>query len=415
MVTNSADPDRTEHYYHDGQSVVEVRNGSDQMIRQNVWGLTYIDELVQTSVKTRHFYALQDANFNVLGVTTHGGKLVERYEYTPYGRRDVYSLGYLRADFDGDGDVDTFDYGAWQAGFGMTEGATAADGDADGDGDVDAFDDGIRQTENGSTLALNDGLVMHPRAMSYRHPLQGIAVCAFGHQGLMHDEATGSREGMIYNRARMLNSRLGRFVQRDPRRGSDVAMFPKRFRTANAPYSATVHRYNIIDAEDQYGDGMSLYQYLQSNVFSRLDPTGLKWIDTPIEYCNAPGHTFVKFGGIGYGFYAESHYNGGANWWDDLRACLLADGVVVNDDRRVYPNAECAKLKVDDQCCDPQTFSEGVEKFLLNEYNKYNPGSSDRKNYNVVFNSCQTWAMQAIRAGMANADCSQDGLWMDTN
>ncbi len=223
----------------------------------------YIDELVQTSQNlgptliddcSRHFYALQDANFNVLGVTTHGGKLVERYEYTPYGRRDVYSLGYLRADFDFDGDVDTFDYGIWQSGFGMTEGATAADGDADGDGDVDAFDDSIRQTESGSTLALNDELVMHPRAMSFRHAVTGIAVCEFGHQGLMHDEATGSRDGMIYNRARMLQPRLGRFVQRDP---------------------------------VEFVDGLNVYQYMRSHP-GNLDPFGLfllkactNWVPVP--------------------------------------------------------------------------------------------------------------------------------------
>ncbi len=51
----------------------------------------------------------------------------------------------LAGDFDGDGDVDGFDLGLWQAGFGIASGATARDGDADGDGDVDAFDLGLWQ------------------------------------------------------------------------------------------------------------------------------------------------------------------------------------------------------------------------------------------------------------------------------
>ncbi len=46
----------------------------------------------------------------------------------------------LPADFDGDGDVDGEDFLAWQAGFGITSGATQINGDADADGDVDGAD-----------------------------------------------------------------------------------------------------------------------------------------------------------------------------------------------------------------------------------------------------------------------------------
>lgn len=55
------------------------------------------------------------------------------------------------ADFDGDGDVDGSDFLAWQAGFGIESGATAAQGDADGDGDVDADDFGIWSASYGTT------------------------------------------------------------------------------------------------------------------------------------------------------------------------------------------------------------------------------------------------------------------------
>ena len=49
-ITNSDDWDATYHYYHDGDQCIETRNGSDQVIKQHVWGGLYIDELVQTAL-----------------------------------------------------------------------------------------------------------------------------------------------------------------------------------------------------------------------------------------------------------------------------------------------------------------------------------------------------------------------------
>ena len=46
----------------------------------------------------------------------------------------------IGADFNGDGIVDATDLAIWQMNFGITDGATIANGDADGDGDVDAAD-----------------------------------------------------------------------------------------------------------------------------------------------------------------------------------------------------------------------------------------------------------------------------------
>ncbi len=60
------------------------------------------------------------------------------------------SAARIPGDFDLDGDVDAFDLGIWQTGFGITGGATAMDGDADADGDVDAFDLGLWQTNFGT-------------------------------------------------------------------------------------------------------------------------------------------------------------------------------------------------------------------------------------------------------------------------
>jgi len=53
---------------------------------------------------------LQDANYNVIGLVNNAGGLVERYEYTPYGQRTVYSRGFLMTDVNDDG----ADLALWQ-------------------------------------------------------------------------------------------------------------------------------------------------------------------------------------------------------------------------------------------------------------------------------------------------------------
>ena len=175
----------------------EVRNGSDLVLRQYLWANLaggYVDELVQVAINDdptdgteqdceQFYYALQNANFNVLGLIAETGEVVERYEYTPYGQRTVYT-----------------------------------------------------------TAGSADPAAHTPTLMSQRVELAGVAqpyaLNALGHQGLMHDEATG----LIYNRARMLHPRLGRFVQRDPL---------------------------------GYVDGMGLYGYERSNPLYWSDPDGL--------------------------------------------------------------------------------------------------------------------------------------------
>ncbi len=185
-VTNMADLDATYYYYYDGDRCVEVRNGSHDPIKNYVWapmpvagddasvgGPGYVDELVQiihhldtgsSTVQTFH-WVLQDVNYNDLGVVQAMGSLVERYEYAPYGDREVYI----------------------QSG-------------------------------------VNDGRVQSRIEMSRRIPDvvtmldEPYGLCAIGHQGLMHDEELG----LIHNRARTLHPRLRRFMQRDPARYVDA-------------------------------------------------------------------------------------------------------------------------------------------------------------------------------------------------
>ena len=97
--------DATYYDYYDGQRIVETRNGSHRPVRRNVWGRMYVDELVATAVNAdpgdplgscdRWHYAMHDANFNVLGLADAWGVLVERYEYTPYGRRTSSAVSHL--------------------------------------------------------------------------------------------------------------------------------------------------------------------------------------------------------------------------------------------------------------------------------------------------------------------------------
>ena len=195
-TTWSGDWDETYNYYYDGQAknMIETRNGSDEALTQHVWGVTYVDELLRIDINDDPateddcldytYYALQDANFNVLGLVNTTGNLVERYEYTPYGQRTIYK-----------------------------------------------------------SAGSEDDLCMAPILESQRKTVDSPAtaaygICDIGHQGLMHDKEFG----LIYNRARYLSPKLGRFLQRDPM---------------------------------GYVDGMNLYEYVGSNPITHVDPRGL--------------------------------------------------------------------------------------------------------------------------------------------
>ena len=103
-IINCADWDRTYNYYYDGHKLVETRNGSGKVLKQYVWGTQYIDELLQVGINEdpwgegeencdAFYYAAHDANYNVIGLFEDDGDLIERYEYTPYGQRTVYTSG----------------------------------------------------------------------------------------------------------------------------------------------------------------------------------------------------------------------------------------------------------------------------------------------------------------------------------
>ena len=80
-------------YYSSAWQVLEERVGtSTNAQRQFVWGLRYIDNLVLRDRDTtgggtlnERLYALQDPNWNVVGLSDSSGNTQERYSYDAYG------------------------------------------------------------------------------------------------------------------------------------------------------------------------------------------------------------------------------------------------------------------------------------------------------------------------------------------
>jgi RHS repeat-associated protein len=165
-VANTGNWDCTYNYYYSGNRQVEQQNGSAQTIKQFVWGLKYVDELIQTSLNSSPtsqstcdtpYWAEQDANWNVLGIVNSSGVLTERYEYGAYGQRTPYISA---------GSSDPF----------CTAATTAS------------------------------------RRFTVSGTVEPWALCEVGHQGLMHDE----ENGLVLNRARYFAPQAARFLQRDP-------------------------------------------------------------------------------------------------------------------------------------------------------------------------------------------------------
>jgi hypothetical protein len=117
-VANDGGNTTIDFYYDDQWRPVEERNGSNQAVRQYLFGTQYTDEPILVDVNSvpgtdndcnpdvtttpetnasdpadqRYFYH-QDRNWNVVALTAHdpnaqnaaNGRVVERYGYTPYG------------------------------------------------------------------------------------------------------------------------------------------------------------------------------------------------------------------------------------------------------------------------------------------------------------------------------------------
>ena len=101
-----------------------------------------MDQDTNNSLCERWFWTCQDANYNVVSVTNVNGLPMERYEYSPYGTRTVYSHRWLMADADDDGIVNIVELGLIGTYWQHTETAGTRF-DYNGDEYIDIIDLGI--------------------------------------------------------------------------------------------------------------------------------------------------------------------------------------------------------------------------------------------------------------------------------
>ena len=244
VVTNAGDLDGTElYFYGKGHQVIEVRDGSENMIRQVIHGTQYIDEPLFAVFQDGVAFVHQDANYNVIALTDFASQTLEHTYYTPYGIQTVDQETYW-GDSDGDGLVTEDE---WDT---DTDGQLDSDDDCwgsdptgvcrlldfDFDNDVDAAD-ATRLAELDSTT-------------TYRRPGQpysGVGNTR-AHQGLIFDAELGSYQ----DRHRQYAASLKRFVQCDP-----LAFLHARF-----------------DANEHYDGGLNLYRYANGNPLTYRDPDG---------------------------------------------------------------------------------------------------------------------------------------------
>ena len=250
VVTKSGNLDGTFVYYYadtqaggsmgaspGGWSIVEIRDGSNNVYQQVYHGTQYIDEIV--AMRLEHGYAVvyQDANWNTIATCDLAGRVLERVFTTPYGSPIIEPETFF-GDYDGDGDVDSTDDAS--LGSGQTcWGSNPA-------GACRVFDFNFDGTLNASDETIMTALVAAP-SMNRRHENKTVSpteLC-FLHQGLSYAQEIGS----YLNRKRNYTPALTRFQEWDP------------LTTRPWPRAKAI----TID----------YYQFANSNPINRLDPSGL--------------------------------------------------------------------------------------------------------------------------------------------
>jgi len=83
-VTNAGDLDGTFVYYYNSQRIIEVRDGSGNVLQQAYHGTQYIDEVVAMKLKDGYAVVHQDANWNVIATTDLAGSVLETIFEEPY-------------------------------------------------------------------------------------------------------------------------------------------------------------------------------------------------------------------------------------------------------------------------------------------------------------------------------------------
>ncbi len=169
------------------------------------------------NVIDRRFYAMQDQQYNLMALVDERGVVIERYEYSLYGQRQVFRRSdfneqVMHADFNADGSVNILDLLILNNNY-QQLGKTHAQGDANGDGVTDFIDLQLYYgAETGISTADNDPKALAAVLNSTRLYASGVPLCRVGFTGHFHDEATG----LVHMRNRDYVPALGRFLTRDP-------------------------------------------------------------------------------------------------------------------------------------------------------------------------------------------------------
>jgi RHS repeat-associated protein len=81
-------------YFNKNWQCIEEYVGNTCDVRF-VWGLRYVDDLVTYRNASTDYYVLQDANWNVIGLTNVSGVVQEHYTYTSFGKLNVFDAAFV--------------------------------------------------------------------------------------------------------------------------------------------------------------------------------------------------------------------------------------------------------------------------------------------------------------------------------
>ncbi|MBE7456506.1 MAG: RHS repeat-associated core domain-containing protein [Planctomycetia bacterium] len=199
------------------------------MTQQYVWGHEYLDQLLMIRGANGTWFVHQDANWNVIALTTPSGDVAEEVQYQPYGLPQVRRhLAF--GDSDADGDVDASDSTARTAALSTYNRAFDADFDGDvsntsGDADQEAWDASYNDPAASTTMVVAN------RSFSPN-----------GNPFLFTGRRLDAETGLYFYRFRTYHPALKQFIQRDPL---------------------------------GYVDSASLYQYVGGRPTAAGDPLGL--------------------------------------------------------------------------------------------------------------------------------------------
>ncbi|MCG3130992.1 MAG: hypothetical protein FLDDKLPJ_01767 [Phycisphaerae bacterium] len=356
VVTNRGELDGTTYFFYDGLREIEERNGAEAVIQQYVWGHEYVDQLLMIRGAGGTWFVHQDANWNVIALTTPGGDVAEEVQYQPYGLPQVRRhLAF--GDSDADGDVDGTDNTAHTAALTTYNRTFDADFDADvsntsGDADKLAWDASYNDPDASVTMVVAN------RSFS-----------PTGNPFLFTGRRLDAETGLYFYRFRTYHPTLKTFIQRDPL---------------------------------GYVDSASLYQYVGGRPLFWLDPFGLEASIILIE------RTSGNNGSSGWSS-GSSSGKGGTNPYGHIALKVTYDdgSVVYYDVSTPIDQSNTAKGAVN-----TYTSAQFVERYDGGWVEADVPGDPDEEkmrdyieslegewDYNLFTNNCVTFACNVVAAG----------------